>query len=461
MSVSIEIEPSGLTEGQREFLYCGDPSALLSGGFGAGKTIGGIVRLLRQVAENPGVPGLVLAPNWRTLWSVTHRSLRKVFQGMGALSVMPKVIDRQNECYLDFWGTPVFLRSAKNVDSYDGLDVGWLLGDEVRHWTRRAYDVAIGRVRVKCPLPFRGFTSTPQMNWMAEEFNMGHPGRRLIRAPTRQNAVNLAPGYVEGLRASYSHRMQRAVLEGLFTILEGAVYEYFDPDPRTSASLIDYDPCAPSNRERKCFLGIDPGYRSPAVFWAHEITPTQWVIFDEIIAENISAVTLVDRINQRKINGVHFRPDEIWVDPAANSKAQTDASDVTSALKKVDTRGGLRRSIFWVAAPYNAIEYGVDKVRVMLGEPEHGVEPRIKFAKRLLEIERGQRRGIVKDVAAYQYPEVKDGRPLVDTPLKDGVTDHFNDALRYFAVGRWLRSPLKSMDPTLANQRQPGYKQAA
>ena len=79
-----------------------------------------------------------------------------------------------------------------------------------------------------------------------------------------------------------------------------------------------------------------------------------------------------------------------------------------------------------------------------------------------IESERSKQRGIVKDLAALQYPEMKDGRPVHDVPLKDGVTDHSTDALRYWAVSRWLTVPqLRKRDPVLSKDKNLGYRIAA
>ena len=38
---------------------------------------------------------------------------------------------------------------------------------------------------------------------------------------------------------------------------------------------------------------------------------------------------------------------------------------------------------------------------------------------------------------SYRYPEHKDGTPLKNTPLKDGVHDHGIDALRYGLINKF------------------------
>ena len=123
----------GLTRSQRRLLASTEKQVLVAGGFGSGKTTAIGIKLIQLKADNPGVPGLLMAQSWRALWSITLRRLMSTVRRVlppGAR--MPRVCDRQGECYLDFGdGVPVFLRSAHDPGTFDGLDVGWGCGDDV------------------------------------------------------------------------------------------------------------------------------------------------------------------------------------------------------------------------------------------------------------------------------------------------------------------------------------------
>jgi len=208
LTTTRSIDARSLTPAQRKARRCRDTQLFVSGGFGSGKTMGHALKVLQLRRENRGVAGLILAQTWGMLWSTT---LRRLFALMRKCGIRYRVRDRQGECYLDLGdGVPIFLRSAKNIDTFDGLDVGWLTGDEVRHWTIEAYHVALGRRRAKCPLPQAAFFSTPNM-WLLDEFT-DKPGRRLIIAPTKENAKNLAPGYIDNLRLSYANSRENLAL---------------------------------------------------------------------------------------------------------------------------------------------------------------------------------------------------------------------------------------------------------
>lgn len=414
--VETRINASALTESQRRIAALCElkesQTALVSGGFGSGKTTGLALATMLLKARNPGVPGLVLAPNWGTLWSTTVRRIEGLMKQCGWTY---KERDKQGECFLDLGdGVPIFLRSAMNVSTFDGLDVGWVVGDEARHWSRQAYEVALGRRRVKCPAPHFFLFSTPQMNWMADEFNQGKEGRTLIVAPTKENAKNLSPGYIDNLRLSYSPRLQKAVIEGIFTILEGAVYENFDPSD-DSEWVIDYNP--KHHPERKTYLAVDPGYRRSAWLFIHQVSDVQWVVFDQLMLDNTSDMSAVAHVNAKG-----YPIDEIWTDPAAEATQSVAAYDTIQALGAIKCRTSNTSPICTLVNPWRSIPFGVDKLRVMLGG--NGLPIRIKFARRMVEAERNEYRGIIKDLTSYRYPELKDGRPVTDTPLKDGIHDH-------------------------------------
>jgi hypothetical protein len=456
--MKIELRRSTLTRGQWELLQCRDPFVLFAGGVGSGKTTGIAYKLEQLRHENSGAPGLIAAPSWSLLWSVTYRKILNVIMSSYPRAMWPKVRDRTGECYLDFGRghQPIFLRSAKHPESLEGFNVGWAIGDEVRYWPRRGYENFIARVRVPCALPQRAFASTPAMGLLSDEFNSGKHNRRLITAPTKENEKNLAPGYLDELRRTYSPRLQRAILDGEFVPLDGAVFDAFDASA-SSPWLVDYSPEDARKGMHKIYMAIDPGYRRGAWLFIAETGPGQWVVFDQIMSDSQSELATVEIVNSR-----NYPIDELWVDPAGDATQSAIGIDVFAALRNVKSRnssGRILRSIGGKgSAMFRDIAFGVDKLRVLLGGYD-GKPVQIKFARRLLEMERGKQRGIVKDLGALAYPEMRDGRPVGDHPVKDGITDHSTDALRYFAVGRWLADPelRASLQRVHGSMQSPGY----
>lgn len=453
--IDIEIDMSSFGAGQRKFMLCRDPFVGFFGGFGSGKSTALMWKMLQLAIENHGLPGLLIAQSFGALYANIVEPFIAMLRNCGVPSgVIPK-INTGRYPKLDFPnGSVVHLRSAEHPEGYDGLTVAWLAGDEIRHWRKRAYEIAIARVRIKkANLIQRVFSSTPAMNWVNDEFNAGLQ-RTLIHAPTIENEHNLAEGYIDGLRASYSKRLQRAVLDGMFTALEGSVFEDFDPSSE-SPWFVNLAPSIQYLEPRKNFLAVDPGYRHSAWLWCVENDDCDWIIYDQLMGETMNDSACVSEVNRRG-----WPIDEIWVDPAGKAKQSYEGMSTMTALGSVKAR--TRDPIRTLRGANRDIAYGIDKMRVLFGDDRGDRPIRMRFAKRLIDMERGKPRGIVKDISCSSYPEKKDNRPVDDLPVKDGVHDHGRDALRYLMVGLWLTTDkLRRLDPILNKQRDPGYNRIA
>jgi phage terminase large subunit-like protein len=313
---NLNIPPGLLNLSQGRFLRSRSKFVLFAGGFGSGKSTALAIKVLQLVSLNPGLPGLLVGATYGSLFSTVLAELLRICSLTILDPAMRPVVRRDDRGkYIRFaCGTIVYLRSAEYAKGIDGLSVAWLCGDEVRHWNKAAYEVSIARVRLRvAPFPQRAFASTPAIHWMADEFNAGKLGRELITAGTGENARNLESGYVDNLRVSYSSRMQRAVIEGHFTILEGAVYENYDPFLEDSPWLVDHDPTTLKNLQKKNILAIDPGFRSSAWLWVQEVSPCSWIVVDEMMPEGRAANSVVAEINSRTINGTKLKIDEVFL----------------------------------------------------------------------------------------------------------------------------------------------------
>lgn len=446
----------GLNPGQRYLIKSRARNLLLSGGYGSGKTFGGALKTLQLRQENDS-HGLIIAPTFQHLYSVSLEQLNVVLRALKVpQSAWYKIKDRQFERYMDFGdGKKVYLRSADNPGSLEGLNVGWVWMDESRLIRETAKNIAKGRMRTPCARPQFVCTTTPDLNWLYDEFMTGKPNREVIRASTRENERNLGEGFIEDLRFSFSKRLQLAAIEGHFTVLEGAVFEDFNPDANSSPWIVPYSPLP--FRHRHTTLAVDPGYRKSSWHWWHKIGPDQWVMFDQFQGESMSTAGCVDYIRKNKAWPI----DEVWVDPAADNTEQATGIDSLEYLKSLPFRFEAKRPpIYMIRDPWRSIQWGVEKTRALLGQPDS--TKRILFSRRLADEERGSRRGILKSMAGYRYPEAKPGRPISPIPLKDGVFDHDIDCLRYFVVGKLLSTEcIRGRIYEFASISDPGFVQAA
>lgn len=401
------------------------------GGWGAGKTWLGARRFLANVLLNPpGVDSLIAAPFWSTIETTTLREF---------LAATPKrLITGRNkrEHWVEVVGRRVYYGSADRPETLDGPTVGAFWLDEARYVRRRGWEVVYSRLRSKKATHIRGFiTSTPGGEWLKEEFDGGKPEelRFAVHASTRENAAHLRDGYIEGLESTLTKRAARVFIGGQFGLLSGAVLEEFDRDWH----VIDwkYDP-------RFRVVGVvDFGFRRPYLGYAQHIPPGwsipgrgtvphggAWVVFDEILDENISTEVLGLRAKEKGY------PVDVWYcDPAG------DAADVATGIPVLKTfkasLGGDPVVRYTTKPKWRHIPNGIALLSGMLRNARE--ETRLWVARSLVTSKSAAKtkRGIVRDFEGYAYPEAKDGRPVGDTPVKDGLHDHGVDGWRYFAVG--------------------------
>jgi hypothetical protein len=400
------------------------------GGWGSGKTWLGARAFLRNVLANPrGVDSLLAAPFWSTVKRTTLREFR---------SVVPRGMitdESRGERYIEVIGRRVYYGSADRPETLDGPTVGAIWIDEARYVKRRGWEVILSRLRAKKARARRGLiTSTPGGEWLEEEFNTGRPERAAFHASTRENARNVGDDYVRNLEASLSKRAARVFIDGQFGLLEGAVYEF-----EKSWHLIPwkYDPRLP------VVVVWDFGYIRPAVLFLQPIphgtvlppaagtVPTRrapfgsWVIFDELVPENVSTEALAAQAKQRG-----YRVEKLVCDPAGDgTQTATGLSDVA-----ILRQAGFANIRFTTDPRWRHIPTGVRLVEGLLRNTLN--ETRLYVAAHLDKPK--AKRGVVKDFLGYHYPEAKEGRAVKDQPQKDGVHDHTMDAIRYFAVDEFL-----------------------
>jgi len=432
--VKIVVDWAQLNRPQRDYLSdTTSPFLLLSAGFGTGKTTADAVKVLDLAARNPGVPGMIAAQSWTAVESTLLYRLRQL-TGL-ALEVRGK----ERAITLD-GKTPIYVRTAEAYKFADGHDVGWFVGDEARHWPRKAWDVFKTRARIPCQSRQTVLSSTPiGCDWISGEFDRNLAGHAVVFGSTAENEHNLSPGYVADLSVAWSPRMQRAALHGGFVVLEGSVFEQFDPDHRASPWIVDYDES--KYAQRPCQVWVDPGYRRSAVLWVRE-HPTEhatWIVFDQQMPEGQPMERVVESINalaksRRRVIG------DVVVDPAAQQADQATSITMRQVVRGI-TRVG---QVLCPAGFYRGIEWGVERVRATLGDPEVGLPRRLLFSRALADREslpEMHGRGIMRSLGGAKYREMRDGHAVSDRPADDPLFEHALDACRYGVVLLWLRHP--------------------
>lgn len=211
------VQFSQSTAPQRAFWESGARNRFFIGGVGSGKTMAGMVEVLRQPA---GSVGMVIAPTYRMLTDtiikpMEHRYTNALIKEYAKGAMVMTLIN----------GTRILFRSAEFSDRLRGPNLGWVWLDEAAMMKPEVWPIVLGRLR---EVPSRAWiTTTPRgMNWLYDVLQRHHddPSYVLIRSSTRDNPF-LPPEFVEGLQSGYTSEFARQEIDGEFIADGGTIFK--------------------------------------------------------------------------------------------------------------------------------------------------------------------------------------------------------------------------------------------
>lgn len=394
---------------------------LLRSGVGLGKTT--LIQFLacHLAALNRRVDGLIVS---HTLNHLRTEIIPGVIAGLRQMGLFRFHHKTDRIIYLTHGGR-IQYGSADKPSSLDGRNVGWLLGDEIRWWPEDSFNKATSRVRDRrADFPAECYLSTPAMNWMYEQF--AHATDIIqVTGSTDENAINLQPGYFEKLRRKFSTKLYEQYVKGGWVLLTGAVFNEFNTDKHVVP--LQPSPIYPVD------VAVDPGINRGAVGFLQVIPKCpQHAAFDcvhyldEWMPNDLPTMYWPDQVAARFAkNG--WRRGDLCIDPAAESR------DVRTGIPEEQMWRDAGWRVKWNRNPVATyIPNGIEMIRAKLKNAAD--ETSLYISDRL--VGEGHERGIIKSLQLSQYPERKDGRPVTDHPVKDGVYDHARDMLRYYMVNQ-------------------------
>ena len=199
---------------------------LFLGGRGAGKTLAGAAWLAGQACE---VGRLALVgPTYSDVREVMIEGpsgLRGLGAAFGPVGGPPRYEPSRRRLV---WpnGSVGFVFTAEDPDGLRGPQFHAAWADEVCAWARPAETLAQLRMGLRLGEEPKLMLSTTPRPITALRDLMAEPGLVSTRGSALDNAANLAPGFVEGLRALYGGtRLERQEIDGeVLEALEGAVF---------------------------------------------------------------------------------------------------------------------------------------------------------------------------------------------------------------------------------------------
>jgi hypothetical protein len=208
----------------------------ISAGYGAGKTRSLCAKAVHLAAANQGFIGAVMEPTGpliRDIWQNDFDDFLEAYDIPYTFRASPLP---EYTLHLPGGDTKILCRSFENWSRIIGLNLAWVLADEIDtvapSIASKAFPKILGRLRAGNVRQF-GAASTPEgFRWMWNTFGSDdaqqRTDRKLIKMRTADNP-HLPPDFIERLQANYDPQLLRAYLDGEFVNLTtGQVYDRFD-----------------------------------------------------------------------------------------------------------------------------------------------------------------------------------------------------------------------------------------
>ena len=221
----------------------------ISAGYGAGKTRALCAKAVMLAAVNQGFIGAVMEPTGpliRDIWQNDFEQFLEAYDIPYTFRASPLP---EYMLHLPGGDTKILCRSFENWSRIIGLNLAWVLADEIDTVTpsiaNKAFPKILGRLRSGNVRQF-GAASTPEgFRWMWTTFGSEQAKDRQDRKLIKMRSVDnphLPPDFIERLEANYDPNLLKAYLDGEFVNLTtGTVYDRFDRTKHVISSVPDID----------------------------------------------------------------------------------------------------------------------------------------------------------------------------------------------------------------------------
>ena len=362
----------------------------------------------------------IVAPTYST----SERIFRIVYDDLIIKHNLPTRRKSLNDQYIEFeWGSRIEGKSAEHPESLIGAGNHLVIIDEASKMNlKKIFEMylrpTLSDTKGKCLMIStpEGYDAFYEYFLYAKKSDMWDS----FNSPSWENHHSFPLGEKDPDLIEAKESMTKEVFDqefkGEFTALAGRVYSDFSR--QSHVGNFPYNPMLP------VFLGVDFGYRMPAVIFFQtgrigDKGEDHIFIIDEILHEkNLKISELCAAIQKKK-----YRISRVFGDPAGyqmQSSVGMGEADIfrqIMGLPVISRRDKYSRSI----------ASGISHVRQYMMTADGEIRLHIDH----------KCTGIVEDLEAYRYPDHKENSTLKNEPLKNGYNDHGADALRYGICGRF------------------------
>ncbi len=222
-----------LSEPQSEFFSSGGKYVAAVAGFGSGKTMVAITKMIHLKITYPTIDLAYLAPTYALIRDIFYPAISTFLDNMG---LVYKINHGKNIVYIQGFGQ-IYCRTMDKPEYIIGWEVGDAFLDEFDVLKIDKAMHVIQKIKARCRQEFPDgkinqlwFTTTPEGYKATYKLFKKDPlpDSHLIQMSTYSNEKNLPPDYIPDLKAMYPEQLISAYLMGEFVNLtSGSVYPDF------------------------------------------------------------------------------------------------------------------------------------------------------------------------------------------------------------------------------------------
>lgn len=312
-----------LSAPQSDFFSSNSKATALVSGFGAGKTVAAITRILATKIQYPSVDLLYASPTYPLIRDILYPEISDICEDAG---IAIKINRADNHINFPQIGGKIICKTMEKPERLIGFSVGDAFLDELdvldTDKAMHVWRMVLARIRSKFPDNKKNqiFVSTTPEGWKATYqlfVKKQNQDYKLIKASTRSN-THLPEDYIQSLIASYPPHLIEAYIEGEFVNLtSGTVYPNFS---RTN-NLTSATP----TRGEKLFVGIDfNAYHMAAI--VHVIRNNFAFAVNEFIDLDDTPAVIAAIQLAYPAHSISFFPDSTGIKHNSTNASQTDIS---------------------------------------------------------------------------------------------------------------------------------------
>lgn len=380
---------------------------LIVGGKGSGKTLAGIMEGVMLSTEFSGNVGLFAR---ETLGELEEVVIDPLF------AILPKELirhwDKQRRRLELINDSLIYFRALDEHRKMKGLNLGWFDIDEVDATREADWLELRGQLRRKHVRRVAIGQTNPTTidHWIYDRWvRQNLPGYLYVTAPTKDNAENLPPGYIEELYATMPESWVRRYLEGLW----GAIIHGERVWPEFSEKLHVYDKII-YNPSITVVRTWDFGLKSAVVF-SQQRSPIQIDFIGEILRRRAMTETFAEEV--LRFSEQRF-PNAVFEDHGDIAGLHTESTSGKSPLDVASEVIGHR--INYEEIP---LRESLELVRTKLSQNVMG--------EMAVRIHPSMRLTIEGMNGGYVFKKNRDGTIMRDVPASDETFEHLMDPVRY------------------------------